>query len=151
MSPWAGIMTTEHDLDIQVHAIDHITIVVKDLEASASFYTEVLGMREVERPRFGFPGRWFQAGTTQIHMNVEGEEAGRAGIPPLGNKKVTRGFHYAFLVDDCLAVTESLKKAGIPLAAGPQRRPDGATQVYLRDPDGHLIELVSPPPRIPNR
>jgi catechol 2,3-dioxygenase-like lactoylglutathione lyase family enzyme len=137
-------MSTDQNLDLRVRTIDHITIVVKDLEASSKFYTQVLGMREVDRPDFGFPGRWFQAGSTQIHMNVEGEEAGRAGLPALGNKKVTRAFHYAIQVDDGQAVAESLNAAGIPIAAGPQRRPDGAIQVYLRDPDGHLIELVSP-------
>jgi catechol 2,3-dioxygenase-like lactoylglutathione lyase family enzyme len=138
-------MSIDQTLELQVRSIDHITIVVKDLEASSRFYTRVLGMREVERPDFGFPGRWFQAGSTQIHMNVEGDEAGRAGLPSMGNKKVTRAFHYAFLVDDGHAVAEWLKAADIPIAAGPQHRPDGAIQVYIRDPDGHLIELVSPP------
>ena len=64
---------------IRVKAIDHVTIVASDLDRSARFYTEVLGMEAVERPAFGFPGRWFQAGTTQIHLNLEGDRAGKAG------------------------------------------------------------------------
>ena len=43
--------------------VDHITLVASDLEASRRFYVDVLGMREVERPDFGFPGLWFQLGS----------------------------------------------------------------------------------------
>jgi catechol 2,3-dioxygenase-like lactoylglutathione lyase family enzyme len=43
-------------------------------------------------------------------------------------------------------VTEALKTAqlhGVRIASPPQRRPDGYSQVYLYDPDGHVVELVS--------
>src|SRR5262249_50070306 len=52
---------------IRVKSIDHVTLVVKDLERSRRFYVDVLGMREVPRPAFSFTGLWFQAGKTQIH------------------------------------------------------------------------------------
>src|SRR5437867_2686624 len=53
---------------IQVKTLDHVTIVVKDLDRSRRFYVEVLGMRLVPRPPFAFDGLWFQAGETQIHL-----------------------------------------------------------------------------------
>jgi hypothetical protein len=28
---------------------------------------------------------------------------------------------------------------------GPHRRPDGATQIFIRDVDGHTVELFTPP------
>ena len=130
---------------IHVKQIDHNTIVVSDLAQSIRFYTEVLGMRQVERPAFGFPGAWLQAGNTQIHMNVQGAEAGRAGLASGGGSVVSHGFHVAFEVEDCEAATARLAELKIPLAVGPHTRPDGARQLYLRDPDGHLIELFSTP------
>ena len=130
---------------LQVKTIDHITIVVRDLEQSSRFYTDVLGMNEVERPNFEFPGQWFQAGSTQIHMNVQGEEAGQAGLPPLGAKSLARGFHFAFEVDHCDAAAERLKELGVPIVMGPRSRPDGARQLYIYDPDGHLVEIYSRP------
>jgi catechol 2,3-dioxygenase-like lactoylglutathione lyase family enzyme len=128
---------------IQVRGLDHVTIVVKDLDASARFYVGLLGMDEVPRPAFGFPGRWFQAGRTQIHLNLESVEAGKAGVPAGNGLRPSRGFHYAFEVQDCDAAIARLEHLKIPVAAGPAVRPDGARQVYVRDPDGHLIELFS--------
>ena len=130
---------------VSVKGIDHITIVVEDLERSRKFYTEILGMQEVERPDFGFPGLWFQAGSSQIHLNVAGQEAGQAGLPCLGAKLPSRGFHYAFEIDDCDAAAPRLTALGFEIVTGPKSRPDGARQLYIYDPDGHLVELFSLP------
>ena len=128
-----------------VKMIDHITIVAKDMDKSVEFYVGVLGMRQVRRPDFGFPGRWFQAGQTQIHLNQESAEAGSAGVPLSGGSEISRAFHYAFSVDDCDTVAAHLQQQGIKIVGGPRTRPDGARQLYLRDPDNHLVELFSVP------
>ncbi len=73
-------MATSTDTTLGVKGIDHVTLVVADLERSREFYVGLLGMAEVPRPDFGFPGLWFQAGNTLIHLNVEGDEAGPAGL-----------------------------------------------------------------------
>ena len=65
---------------IQVKSLDHVTIVVKDLERSRQFYVDGLGMTELPRPAFTFPGSWFQAGVTQVHLIQE-----HVGTPPAGN------------------------------------------------------------------
>ncbi len=128
---------------IQAKAIDHVTIIVKQIERSAQFYTHVLGMTPVPRPDFGFPGAWFQAGDTQIHLILESEAAGTAGLGEFDGLDPSVGFHFAFAVDDCRAAAEHLKSLGFELVVGPRDRPDGVTQVYVYDPDGHLIELCS--------
>jgi catechol 2,3-dioxygenase-like lactoylglutathione lyase family enzyme len=128
---------------LAVKMIDHITLVVKDLEIATRFYRDVLGMEQVERPEFGFPGAWFQAGDTQIHMNIAGDEAGEPGIRVVGAKNAPRAFHFAFEVDDCDAAAAVLAKNGHTIEVAPRSRPDGARQMYLRDPDGHLVELYS--------
>ncbi|MFO0914417.1 MAG: VOC family protein [Pirellulales bacterium] len=130
---------------IQAKSIDHITIVVGDLQRSIDFYGQVLGMERIDRPDFGFPGAWFQAGKAQIHMNVTGPEAGQAGLPDLGSSQPSRGFHYAFEVDSCDGAADRLRSHGIEIITGPRSRPDGWRQVYIYDPDHHLIELCSPP------
>src|SRR5262245_52764364 len=56
-----------------VQGLDHVTIVVADLERSRKFYCDALGMQEVPRPGFSFLGKWFQAGKTQIHLILEHE------------------------------------------------------------------------------
>ena len=51
----------------------------------------------------------------------------------------------ALRVDDLEAWQRHLKEVGADFAAKKQR-PDGAWQVFLDDPDGHTIELFTPPP-----
>ena len=133
---------------LSVGGIDHVTIVSDDLERTLAFYTEVLGMRHIERPDFGFPGLWLQAGNTQIHVNESGaDQGGRAGIPDGGARTPSIGFHIACTVEDGEAAAERIAGAGFEIIDGPRRRPDGLHQFYLHDPDGYLIEICSRPAR----
>lgn len=127
-------------MSLNVKSLDHVTIVVKDLAATRRFYVDILGMREVERPKFQFVGQWFQAGPNQIHTILEAEGTGRAGTAVERN---TRGHHFAFLVADAEAAYQSLQALGTEVVSPPRHRPDGAVQVFVQDPDGHLVELCS--------
>lgn len=130
---------------IQVKYIDHVTLIVADLEKSREFYCDVLGMEQVDRPGFSFGGRWFQAGTTQIHLILDHEDSGPAGENTTDLKKSSRNRHFAFEVEDGHAAAARLLELGLPLVSGPQERPDGAVQVFVKDPDGHVVELCSVP------
>src|SRR5205085_4698550 len=85
---------------VRVKDIDHVTLVVKDLEQSRRFYAEALGMREVPRPAFAFAGLWFQAGKTQIHLILEFPGSGPAGNLVPEHQRSSRSHHFAFEVDD---------------------------------------------------
>ena len=102
-------------------------------------------MKEHTRPDFDFPGAWFGIGDMQIHATVESELAGMAGWGDRKVKSISRGHHFAFEVPDVAAATEAARKNGIEIGDGPKQRPDGAFQVYLYDPDRHLVELFSMP------
>jgi catechol 2,3-dioxygenase-like lactoylglutathione lyase family enzyme len=129
---------------IGVKEIDHVTLVVEDLERSRAFYVDLLGMRHVERPSFGFPGHWFQAGKTQIHLIEAHEKSSPAGLPEIsGAAAPGRVMHFAFAVADCAQATARLKAAGVRVR-GTGVRPDGFDQVWCHDPDGHVVELFSP-------
>lgn len=138
-------MATETKSNLAVQTIDHVTLVVADLEQSRAFYAGLLGMTEKPRPDFGFPGAWFEAGATQIHLNIASEEAGTPGLK-YDAGKITRALHVAFLVEDATEAAEMLQAKGVEIIAGPRKRPDGAVQLYILDPDGHQIEITSPPP-----
>lgn len=138
-------MDTTSKQSLTVKTIDHVTLVVADLERSRKFYAGLLGMQEKPRPDFGFPGTWYESGNTQIHLNIESEEAGTPGLT-YDATSITRALHVAFLVDDASAAAEVLQAQGVEIIAGPRKRPDGAVQFYILDPDGHQIEITSPPP-----
>ena len=129
---------------IQVKSIDHVTLVVKDLDQSRKFYVEGLGMREVPRPGFTFPGLWFQAGPTQIHLIGEHAGGSPAGNPLPEQFRTSRSHHFAFLVDGVEAAFARAQELGMKIDSPPKARPDGFVQVFLNDPDGHVVELCSP-------
>jgi catechol 2,3-dioxygenase-like lactoylglutathione lyase family enzyme/uncharacterized protein YunC (DUF1805 family) len=135
---------------IRVKSIDHVTLVVKDLERSRRFYVDVLGMRAIHRPAFSFDGLWFQAGKTQIHLILEFAGSGPAGNLLPEHLRSARTHHVAFEVEDAAATLPRLKELQVPVLSGPRPRPDGYIQVFVTDPDGHVIELCSPPPPNPS-
>ncbi len=131
-------------LPIPATAFDHVTIVCTDLEATKRFYVGVLGMREVTRPAFSFPGCWFQLGGVQIHATQASPEAGRPGWTREAGTVVARGHHIAFAVQDVAQALEIAQAHGVRIASPLQRRADGYRQAYIADPDGHVVELTSP-------
>ena len=131
---------------IRVRHIDHVTLIVKRVSDSRAFYVDLLGMEEVGRPDFDFVGAWFQAGATLIHLIEEHDRSGPAGFPDELLKKSSRNHHFAFEVDDARAAAETLKSLGVELVDDAKTRPDGAVQVFLTDPDGHVVELCTSNP-----
>lgn len=134
---------TDTATPIQVKSLDHVTLVVKDLESSKAFYCGLLGMQDVPRPAFSFAGKWFQAGDTQIHLILEHEISGPAGHIRSG-EVTTRNHHFAFLVEDVATCFEAAKAAAANIVSEPKSRPDGAVQLFLQDPDGYVVELCQP-------
>jgi len=120
---------------MRIFELNHVAIHVQDVDRSAAFYQTVLQLQSIARPAFSFPGAWFRLGTAQeLHL------IGERGDPVSSDN---RGNHFALRVDDLAAWAEHL--AGLHIDhAPPKRRPDGATQLFLRDPDGHVIELFVP-------
>ena len=121
---------------MQTTQLNHVALHVRDVDRSRQFYSDVLLLRSLPRPAFSFPGAWFQLGIDQeLHLIGDRE---RAVV------SASRGNHYALMVDDMDAWESHLKDAGIDYGAR-RTRPDGAFQVFFQDPDGHTIELCTPP------
>jgi len=122
-------------MKIVVHELNHVAIHVRDLNASRRFYRDILGLSEITRPAFDFDGAWFALGKQELHLIV-GES-----LPDIGHSN----HHFALRVDDPFAAKAELAKRGITAFEGPKRRPDGAMQLFFRDPDGYRIEMCSGP------
>ncbi|MCH2212418.1 MAG: DUF1805 domain-containing protein [Fuerstiella sp.] len=127
---------------VHVKFLDHVTIIVEDLERSRRFYTDVLGMQVVERPDFSFDGMWLNAGGTQVHLILDHPECADPGYPNMhGETLPGRVHHFAFEVDDAHAAADRLKEHGVTIQGGPVPRPDGCIQVWFFDPDEHIVEV----------
>ncbi len=116
--------------------LNHIALHVANLNLSMEFYGERLGLVEIERPGFDFPGAWFRLGQLQeLHLI--------AGRSDEVNSSM-RGNHFALGVEDMDKAEAYLTDRGIEHTPR-QTRPDGAFQIYIEDPDGHWIEFCQNP------
>jgi catechol 2,3-dioxygenase-like lactoylglutathione lyase family enzyme len=121
---------------MKIRELNHIAIHVTDVEQSCGFYRSVLQLEPLPRPAFDFPGAWFRLGTSQeLHL------IGDRGNPVFSSN---RGNHFALRVDGIDQWATHLEASNTDFAPKKQR-PDGAWQIFLRDPDGHVIELFTPP------
>ena len=127
-------------------AIHHVSLIVRDLEATRHFYSEVLGLPEVPRPAsFKFGGAWFRAGAAELHVITHDDAAQAPGDAPVHtapDRDATRARHFCFQITDVDRLLATLRAHNIPIIIGPRPRGDGAVQTYISDPDGHLVELV---------
>ena len=54
---------------LEVTQIDHLSVVISDVERSRRFYRDVLGLKEIAKPRtFDFVVVWFDLGNQQLHL-----------------------------------------------------------------------------------
>jgi catechol 2,3-dioxygenase-like lactoylglutathione lyase family enzyme len=115
--------------------LQHVSIPVApgDLDACQAFY-EALGFASVHPPE-GIRGRarWLERGGTQIHLLIDADAGPLPG-----------GAHIAVVApdyDDALA-----RLAALGAEAEPRRQHWGAPRAYVRDPAGHLVEVMARPP-----
>jgi len=131
---------------MNIQSIHHVSLTVSDLERSRAFYRDILGLREITRPPFNFPGAWFQLGEhQQLHLIVHTNPTFRTGKP-----LDTRDSHFAVRVNDYWATVEFLRARGyredaaaddaMRLIVNP-RATAGFPQMYILDPDRHVIEI----------
>ncbi|HUF60879.1 MAG TPA: VOC family protein [Verrucomicrobiales bacterium] len=113
--------------------LNHVALHVRDVEDSVRFYRDQMGLQQISRPAFTFPGAWFRLGTTQ-ELHLIGEREDRVVSGP-------RSTHFALRVASLDKVCRELEGRSVALL-GRQVRPDGALQAYVEDPDGHCIEFT---------
>lgn len=119
--------------------LDHVTVRTTDLEATRSFYGEVLGLQPGWRPDLGFPGYWLYCGNQPvIHVVPPGQEIGGGGGDETGNFD-----HVAFLGQDIDGMRKRFVDRGITFRE--RYIPDGQRrQIFLFDPNHIMIELNFP-------
>lgn len=113
----------------------HVSVSAHDLDESVRFYKEMFGAEEVPSPDFPFPVRWLRVGNLQLHLFPSEEPA-------------PQGHHFGVDVDDFEAVYQKAKELGVQVGDGYFAKvyelPDGAAQLYLRDPAGNMVEANWP-------
>ena len=133
---------------MEIESLHHVALTVTDLERSRRFYREVLGLEEIARPNFPFPGAWFQAGAggQHIHLIVHTNPTFRGPEKGLD----TRDVHFAVRVKSfrgalgflrSLGYREDLDARDAMKMIVQEHATAGFPQIYVMDPDRHVIEI----------
>jgi catechol 2,3-dioxygenase len=125
---------------VQVHALGHVVLKVRNLHRSESFYSGTLGMRIISRlsdPRMAF----FTLETTGNHHDFALMELGVHAPSPVDG--ATGLAHVAFKVGSSVQefglARRSLELSGSPVLYEAER--GFSRSVHVLDPDGNEIEL----------
>jgi len=144
--------------------IDHLNLVVTNLESMTAFYRDVLGLRVTKQATIS--GEWIGSvvGLGEVHADViylDFETGPRIELIRYNKPALDRSAdvgkpnapglrHLAFRVDDIDALVARLRHAGVQFFSDVQRVPDSQVTyaggirkrlVYFTDPEGNLLEL----------
>lgn len=117
-------------------SLNHTIVPSRDKQAAARFFASIFGLKAASHGHF-----------EEVRLND--------GLALLfDNWDAFESHHYAFHVSDAEfdAILGRVKAAGLPYGSGPMRPDDGRLNdwnggrgFYFRDPDGHLLELMTVP------
>jgi catechol 2,3-dioxygenase-like lactoylglutathione lyase family enzyme len=114
----------------------HAALIVTDMDRARWFYGEVLGLREIARPPFDFPGAWYELGDRTLHLIVHPPAKAVRGTTAIDPKDG----HLALRVPSFEATVARLASFGVACLQLPQNLTPWA-QIYATDPDGNIIEF----------
>jgi glyoxylase I family protein len=121
-------------MSTNIFSLNHASLIVANLDVSMVFYSDVLGLQQIDRPDLGFPGAWFQLGDQQIHLLELENPDPITGRPEHGG----RDRHVALNALSLSPVQDTLNKAGIVYTMSKS----GRRALFCRDPDGNAIEII---------
>jgi len=125
--------------------IHHTMLPVSNLERSIDFYTRLFGMhlmgrrsdpnRQVEVGHVGYGERATQP-SIELIQDVSAKTP--AAVAPTGG-------HISIHVSDLTRLCHVLEQAGVEFKQPLSRRAGGNLRAWVRDPDGHELELGEAP------
>ena len=122
---------------MEVEALDHIVLTVKDIGATVDFYARILGMEIIS---FGEGRKALRFGQQKMNLHEYGAE-----FEPKAQNPLPGSADLCFITQQPLEeVISHLSQCGVSVLEGPIKR-TGAIgciiSVYFRDPDANLIEV----------
>ena len=136
-------MNTATELPLAtVHRLYHIAIKTEDLAATRKFYTDVIGLRDFQRPDFGYPGAWLgctqPGGLAILHIYAGGPALGPEGKAPTGTAAID---HVSLSCSGYRSYVARFKAAGLDwrefIVPG-----TSLWQLFVYDPSGVQLELT---------
>jgi catechol 2,3-dioxygenase-like lactoylglutathione lyase family enzyme len=141
---------------VKIVGIDHMSFTVSDLEATNAFFAK-LGFEPLRRYVSSGPASDEGTGTDNADVDIswlshpqggpklellryQNEPTGKAAH----NSQVGAA-HLCLRVENVNAEYDRLSSEGVTFVSAPHADEFGVVWVYMRDPDGNVVELVQEP------
>lgn len=130
-----------------IQDIDHIAIVVKNIDKSLPLYTKVLGFKLLsieEVPHMQVRVAMLESAQGTTHFELIEPTAEGTGVQRYLEKKGEGFHHLCFVVNDLKEALQTLKSQGIRLIDESPRAGEGGSRVAFLHPEsfqGLLVEL----------
>ncbi|MDL5028927.1 VOC family protein [Vibrio sp. TMPB1044] len=122
---------------MEISHLDHLVLTVKDLTVTVDFYQRVLGMKPIQ---FGEGRLALSFGNQKINLHQLGKE-----FEPKAKRVQAGSADLCFVTNTPIVeVVEHIQAQGVVIEEGPVPRTGAKgkiVSVYIRDPDGNLIEV----------
>jgi glyoxylase I family protein len=114
---------------LEVTQIDHVSVLITDLERSRRFYSDILGLNEIAKPRtFGFSVLWFDLGNQHLHLLLKDR-------PDTVSPR-----HFALRVKDAKEARAYFQAHGVAIA---ETTPiPHCDRFFIADPDLNRVEII---------
>jgi catechol 2,3-dioxygenase len=126
-------------MGIKVRNVGHVVLKVRDIERSARFYRDVLGLKEVARGNFGRPMAFFSTGDNHHDVAVLDVGADAPAVQPGGVGLYHVALRIGTTLDELRAAKAHLEAHGYTKLRLSDHRV--SQSIYLDDPDGNGVEL----------
>jgi len=120
------------------YRLDHIALLVRDLDESVAFLTDIIGLTEMPNPMGGTAIRWIEIGDGR-RFHVQAGDISRVHV-----EKQT---HFALSTSDFDSVLARFRRDAVPFSdmkgtpGAINTRPDGMRAIFLEDPNGYWFEI----------
>ena len=142
-------MSTPEPRRMALRGLHHLSVICRDLERTTAFYRDLLGLALVQEARSDDDPDarhfWFGAQTAD-GVGAAGGLVSFLEYPEMAGGQVGTGstHHFAFVVDsgdELAAWRDYLREHGVECTDIFDRQQ--FRSIYLRDPDGHIVEIAT--------
>jgi len=116
-------------IGLPVTQLDHVTVLIANVERARHFYGTQLGLREIAPPKtFDFIAIWYDLGGVYLHLLLKDK-------PDTISSR-----HFCIRVSDIVAARELVRAQGLTIDE--TVKIPSAERFFVRDPDGNRIEIL---------
>jgi len=136
---------------IRTRKLGHLVLMVRDLDASTRFYTEVMGLRVSDR--IGDQMVFLRAGEDHHDLalsRIPDDAPDRDDLPRPTRPGLEHFSYYVESVEEMRRAVDVARRSGVTIERGiGQHGPGGNWFLVFKDPDGNNVEIYTDMDQIP--